>query len=472
MARDPRNISLTPEQMIQRRLAEIEDARYPVTLKKAGGGAAGPEGPKGGEGTPAAMQYVFSSTITEADPTTGKFRLNNATLSAVTKIFISETNALGVNINAWLATLDDSTTTAHRGFIVFKEKGAPENVAIYDVTAALTDNGTWDTFTVTHIASGGSFSNNDNVMMEFYRTGDKGEAGTNGTNGTNGETGKEGPPGAATMADFKESVRCCTPGNVTIATALNVGDTVDGVVLAENDRVLVANQTTKKENGIYKAAASPARTTDADGAGELSGGSLVYVEEGTIYADRVMVITSNGAITIGTTEQTWAPVVPKNHGIVEALPTTSAVKGDRCSYKVAAGVYWDLIYTEEATYPWAKVGGPPLLETKAEGLVNSEVLQAGPSITVPLAMEARIRGGSNRGIPTAGAFARAAVIYNGVVQVDTFIGATTQGSLLGVVPPIKCEKSKTIHTDFARTGGAGEIQFVGLWIEVDPMRVG
>lgn len=107
--------------------------------------------------------------------------------------------------------------------------------------------------------------------------------------------------------DVKASVRVATTGsNITIATALNSGDTLDGVTLANGDRVLVKDQTSKAENGIWVVAASPARAEDANAAGELSGGSFVFVEEGTANADTGWVITTNGSITPGTTAHDWA----------------------------------------------------------------------------------------------------------------------------------------------------------------------
>ena len=106
--------------------------------------------------------------------------------------------------------------------------------------------------------------------------------------------------------DVKASVRVATTANVTISTALNSGDVLDGVTLANGDRVLVKDQSSKAENGIWVVAASPARATDADAAGELSGGSFVFVEEGTANADTGWVITTNGSITPGTTAHDWA----------------------------------------------------------------------------------------------------------------------------------------------------------------------
>ena len=106
--------------------------------------------------------------------------------------------------------------------------------------------------------------------------------------------------------DVKASVRAATTANITIATALNSGDSIDGVTLANGDRVLVKDQTTKSENGIYVVAASPARAEDANAAGELHGGAFTFVEEGTTWGDTGWVITTNGSITPGTTAHDWA----------------------------------------------------------------------------------------------------------------------------------------------------------------------
>jgi hypothetical protein len=106
--------------------------------------------------------------------------------------------------------------------------------------------------------------------------------------------------------DVKDSVRAATTANITISTALNSGDTLDGITLANGDRILVKDQTDKTENGIWVVAATPARAGDADGAGELSGGTFVFVEEGDVNADTGYVITTNGPITPGTTAHDWA----------------------------------------------------------------------------------------------------------------------------------------------------------------------
>ena len=105
--------------------------------------------------------------------------------------------------------------------------------------------------------------------------------------------------------DFKDSVRVATTGNITISSDLNVGDTIDGVTLADGDRVLVKDQSTASQNGIYTAGASPARATDADADAEVTAGLFVFVEEGTANSDNGYVLSTDGTITVGSTALTF-----------------------------------------------------------------------------------------------------------------------------------------------------------------------
>jgi len=100
----------------------------------------------------------------------------------------------------------------------------------------------------------------------------------------------------------KEAVRAATTANITLSGA----QTIDGVSVVAADRVLVKNQSTGSENGIYVAAAgSWSRATDADSEGDLLGAS-VFIEEGTTLADTLFVLTTNAPITVGTTTLTWS----------------------------------------------------------------------------------------------------------------------------------------------------------------------
>lgn len=99
---------------------------------------------------------------------------------------------------------------------------------------------------------------------------------------------------------WKAPARVATTANI----ALTGAQTIDGVSAVAGDRVLVKNQSTGSENGIYVVAAGAwARATDADSATELDG-AAVFVTAGTANADRAFVQTAD-AITVGTTALVW-----------------------------------------------------------------------------------------------------------------------------------------------------------------------
>jgi hypothetical protein len=106
---------------------------------------------------------------------------------------------------------------------------------------------------------------------------------------------------------WKLPCRAATTATITIATALNAGDTLDGVTLAAGDRVLVKNQSTASQNGIWIVGASPARATDFDSEQDIVGAVLV-VSEGTTNADTVWLSTTNAPITVGTTALSFVAI--------------------------------------------------------------------------------------------------------------------------------------------------------------------
>jgi hypothetical protein len=106
--------------------------------------------------------------------------------------------------------------------------------------------------------------------------------------------------GIAANLGKRQRVRTATTANITISTALNNGDTLDGVSLATGDLVLVKNQSAAEENGVYVVGASPARASEFDSYDEHPG-SLIAVQEGTTNADTVWLCTSNVGGTLNTT---------------------------------------------------------------------------------------------------------------------------------------------------------------------------
>jgi hypothetical protein len=106
-----------------------------------------------------------------------------------------------------------------------------------------------------------------------------------------------------TGLDIKDSVRVATTANINLTNT----QTIDAVALAVGDRVLVKNQTTGSQNGIYVVASGAwTRATDFDADVEVTGGAFTFVEEGTVNADSGWVLTTNNTITIGTTALTFA----------------------------------------------------------------------------------------------------------------------------------------------------------------------
>ena len=116
----------------------------------------------------------------------------------------------------------------------------------------------------------------------------------------------------------KSPVKVATTGNLagtynngagTITSSSNFALSVDGVTVSVNDRILVKDQSTAAQNGFYKVTATGSgsaafvltRTPDADAASELVAGAFAFVEEGTANADNGYVLSTDGAVTLGTT---------------------------------------------------------------------------------------------------------------------------------------------------------------------------
>jgi hypothetical protein len=97
------------------------------------------------------------------------------------------------------------------------------------------------------------------------------------------------------------SVKAATTSNIDLSTDLEAGDIIDGVTLAAGDRVLVKNQSTTSQNGIYVASTSGAavRASDYNTAAEIDAGDFFFVSGGTAY-DNTGWVQVNNITTLGT----------------------------------------------------------------------------------------------------------------------------------------------------------------------------
>lgn len=118
---------------------------------------------------------------------------------------------------------------------------------------------------------------------------------------------------AINKQDFKQSVLVATTANI----ALNGIQTIDGVLLEADSRVLVKDQAQAKDNGIYVVSASGAwkRAQDADASIEVTPGLFVSVEKGTANGDSVWQLVTDAPIVLGTTALAFE-VVAGRAGIV------------------------------------------------------------------------------------------------------------------------------------------------------------
>ena len=109
----------------------------------------------------------------------------------------------------------------------------------------------------------------------------------------------------ATLNQAKSPVRAATTVNIT----LSAPQTIDGISIIAAERVLVKNQSTASQNGIYDCAAGAwTRSSDMNVSADIVGGTTVYVQEGTLNADTLWGCTNDGAITLATTSLVFAVI--------------------------------------------------------------------------------------------------------------------------------------------------------------------
>lgn len=153
----------------------------------------------------------------------------------------------------------------------------------------------------------------------------RGAAGTNGTNGVNAP-----------------AVRAASPGSNV--AALTGTFTLDGVTLVAGDRVLLKDQTTVSQNGVYVVAAGAwTRATDLDTSAEMAG-QIVLVREGTANGGTRWVTTFKTTDTMGSTSMVWYRLADASNMALVAISGTTDASG---FLTVTHGLGW----TPRAIFP-------------------------------------------------------------------------------------------------------------------------
>jgi hypothetical protein len=122
--------------------------------------------------------------------------------------------------------------------------------------------------------------------------------------------------------------RVASTTNVAISSGLENGDTLDGITLATGNRVLLKDQSTPSQNGLYTVVASGAasRDTEYDTISELAG-QLILVSEGSTHADDLFLCTTDTSATLGSSTISYTQVFPSSGGTAHAqfLPTVKGI---------------------------------------------------------------------------------------------------------------------------------------------------
>lgn len=212
---------------------------------------------------------------------------------------------------------------------------------------------------------------------------------------------------AATGTSIKDPVRVASTANVAVGST-GSGATMDVVTLATNDRILLKDQTTASENGIYVVGASSlSRAADMDATGEVKPGTMVYVNEGTANHDKSYAVTSDVAITVGTTAITWGQI---GAGTSYSGTNPIAVSGGAISLQYGTGLTLsgaNLI--PDFSVVGRKVQGivpttttAPVTVTGAVLTINHNLSNYAPSVTIA-AYSAAIAGYTSGDVPFNGA---------------------------------------------------------------------
>ena len=220
------------------------------------------------------------------------------TLPAVTTVLIGA-DTTDTLTNKTMTSPDINTPDIDGGTIDGTVIGG-SSAAAGTFTVVNVDNVTVDTNTISTTNSNGNLVLSPNgTGTVTVPSGYKNRAGFGATS----LASKEYVDAVKTGLDFKDSVRLATTANGTLGSAFANGQSVDGTTLSTGDRILLKNQTTGSENGIYtvNASGAPTRATDFDENAEVTSGAFVFVEAGTQNADSGFVLTTDGTITVGST---------------------------------------------------------------------------------------------------------------------------------------------------------------------------
>lgn len=278
-------------------------------------------------------EYSFATSTSMADPGTGLFRFNNATVASATAIAISAlTNASGnPNIRTEIASWDDSTNT-NRGTIYIRKIGTPATFAAFTVSGALTDNTTWLQLAVTYVTGNGSFSASDRLSVQFVRAGDKGADGTvagPGVSVDNEIALWNGTTGATLKRASSSGILKATSGvigTVSSSDNLSIG-TITSTTSSANALAVGPNGTTNPVLQVDNSTASAATGIKITGAAAAAGIAVAAISSGT-NENLTVNAKGSGSVSIGSSSTGGVALAAGggNVSVTGSLTTTGVIE--------------------------------------------------------------------------------------------------------------------------------------------------
>lgn len=184
--------------------------------------------------------------------------------------------------------------------------------------------------------------------------------------------------GVVGNAGFKAPCAAATTANITLSGE----QTIDGVAIVADDRVLVKDQTTASENGIYKASTGAwTRSEDFDGTFDAVKGTMTYVNDGDTNARSFWRVTTDSPFTIGTSSITWGKSgVPSDVNTVENFTATAAQTTFTTSQPYSPGVNAVDVYQNGLRL----VSGVGYTETDANTITLATGATSGDKISISI----------------------------------------------------------------------------------------
>ena len=244
--------------------------------------------------------------------------------------------------------------------------------------------------------------------------------------------------------DVKGSVKAATTANITLSAA----QTIDGVSLVAGDRVLVKNQSTTSQNGIYVVAAGAwTRATDFDAWTEFPG-AFTFVEQGSTLADTGWVCTVDQGGTLGTTAVTFtqfsgAGSYTAGNGLSLAgnsfsvTGTANRISVSASGVDIAANYVGQTSITTLGTIGTGTWNGTVIGPTYGGTGVNngSSTITLGGNLTLSgaFATTLTVTGATSVTLPTSGTLVNSAVAtLSSLASVGTITTGTWNGSTVAV----------------------------------------